>query len=156
MIDIREMTEEDLDEVVQIERISFPSPWSRRLFERERRTPFARAFIARESPPDQVVGYLCFWLVSSETHILNLAVHPKRRQQGIGSRLLRFGIDYCRQQGVKEFTLEVRRSNYQAIALYRRFQFQPWGIRPRYYSDNGEDAIVMGLLLTEPALATST
>jgi len=155
LIDIREMTEEDLDEVVQIERMSFPSPWSRALFERERLTPFAKAFIAREIPPDRVVGYLFFWLVSSEMHILNLAVHPELRQGGIATRLLRFGIDYCRKNGVKEFTLEVRRSNYRAIALYRRFQFQPWGIRPRYYSDSGEDAIVMGLLLSDPSLANS-
>jgi len=49
----------------------------------------------------------------------------------------------------------VRRSNYKAISLYRHFKFQPWGIRPRYYSDSGEDAIVMGLLLAEPSLATS-
>lgn len=155
LIEIREMTEEDLDEVVQIERMSFPTPWSRGLFERERVTPFARAFIAHEISPDQVVGYLCFWLVTSETHILNLAVHPQRRQQGIGTRLLRYGIDYCRERGVKEFALEVRWSNYKAISLYRHFQFQPWGIRPRYYSDSGEDAIVMGLLLAEPSLATS-
>ncbi|MDH4267532.1 MAG: ribosomal protein S18-alanine N-acetyltransferase [Deltaproteobacteria bacterium] len=154
-VDIREMTEEDLDEVVQIERVSFPTPWSRGLFERERLTPFAKAFIAREIPPDQVVGYLCFWLVAAETHILNLAVHPRRRQQGFGTRLLRFGIDYSRRKGVKEITLEVRRSNYKAISLYRHFQFQPWGIRRRYYTDSGEDAIVMGLRLAEPSWTTS-
>ncbi len=155
-MDIREMTEEDLDEVVQIERMSFRTPWSRRLFERERLTPFARAFVAREIPSDPVVGYLCFWLVASQMHILNLAVHPQRRHRGIGTRLLRYGIDYCRERGVREFTLEVRRSNYEAIALYRRFQFQPWGIRPRYYTDSGEDAIVMGLVLSEPSLTAAT
>ena len=155
-MDIREMTEEDLDEVVQIERMSFRSPWSRRLFERERLTPFARAFVAREIPPDPVAGYLCFWLVASQMHILNLAVHPQRRHRGIGTRLLRYGIDYCRGRGVREFTLEVRRSNYEAIALYRRFQFQPLGIRPRYYTDSGEDAIVMGLVLSEPSLTAAT
>ncbi|MDO9209386.1 MAG: ribosomal protein S18-alanine N-acetyltransferase [Deltaproteobacteria bacterium] len=151
-IDIREMTAEDLDEVVQIERMSFPTPWSRGLFERERLTPFAKVSIAREIHSDQVVGYLCFWRVASETHILNLAVHPRRRQQGIGTRLLLYGIDYSRRNGVKEITLEVRRSNYKAISLYRHFQFQPWGIRRRYYSDSGEDAIVMGLRLAEPSL----
>jgi ribosomal-protein-alanine N-acetyltransferase len=156
LMDIREMTEEDLEEVVQIERMSFRSPWSRGLFERERLTPFARAFVSREIPPDQVVGYLCFWLVASQMHILNLAVHPQHRHRGIGTRLLRYGIDYCREKGIQEFTLEVRRSNYEAITLYRRFQFQPWGIRPRYYSDSGEDAIVMGLLLAEPSLTAST
>ena len=154
LIDIREMTEGDLEEVVQIERGSFPAPWSRGLFERELLTPFAKAFIARERPPDRVVGYLCFWLVASETHILNLAVDPRRRQQGIGTRLLRYGIDYCRGKGIQEISLEVRRSNYKAISLYRNFRFQPWGIRRGYYSESGEDAIVMGLRLAEPSLAT--
>jgi [ribosomal protein S18]-alanine N-acetyltransferase len=154
LVDIREMTEEDLEEVLQIERVSFPVPWSRGLFERELWIPFAKAFIAREIPPDQLVGYLCFWLVASETHILNLAVHPRWRRKGIGTRLLRYGIDYCRNKGVQEITLEVRRSNYKAISLYRHLRFQPWGIRRGYYNENGEDAIVMGLRLAEPSLAT--
>jgi ribosomal-protein-alanine N-acetyltransferase len=154
LLDIQEMTKEDLEEVLRIERVSFPTPWSRGLFERELVIPFAKAFIAREVPADSLVGYLCFWLVASETHILNLAVDPRRRRQGIGTRLLEYGIDYCRGKGVQEITLEVRRSNYKAISLYRHFQFQPWGVRGGYYSENGEDAIVMGLRLAGPSLAT--
>jgi ribosomal-protein-alanine N-acetyltransferase len=153
-IEIRGMTERDLDEVMQIERRSFPTPWSRRLFERELLLPYAKAFVALEIPPNQVVGYICFWLVAQETHILNLAAHPGRRRRGIGARLLRYGVNYCREKGAQEITLEVRRSNYQAISLYRNFQFQPQGIRRHYYSDSGEDAVIMSLRLVEQTQAT--
>jgi ribosomal-protein-alanine N-acetyltransferase len=153
-IEIRGMTEEDLDEVMQIERSSFPTPWSKRLFERELLMPYAKAFIALEIPPNQVVGYICFWLVAQETHILNLAVHPGRRRLGIGSRLLDHGVNYSREKGAHEITLEVRRSNYKAISLYRNLHFQPRGIRPRYYSDSGEDAVIMGLRLLDQTAAT--
>ena len=148
-IEIRPMTEGDLDEIMQIERKSFPTPWSRRLFERELLLPYAYAFVALEAPVDRVVGYLCFWLVEGETHILNLAVHPESRRRGIGSLLLRHGLEYSREKGAREITLEVRRSNYKAISLYRRFHFEPEGVRLRYYSDSGEDAVIMTLELAE-------
>jgi len=144
-IEIRQMAEGDLEEVSEIERDSFPTPWSKGLFAKELAIPFARAFVAQEKDSGKVVGYLCFWLVDQETHILNLAVHPRRRRQGIGTRLLTFGVNYCRRQGVQQMTLEVRRSNLRAISLYRNFQFQPQGIRRKYYTDSGEDAILMGL-----------
>mgnify|MGYP001059456940 CR=1 FL=1 len=154
-IEIRQMTERDLDEVMEIERKSFPSPWSRRLFERELLLPYAHVFVAREIPPHRVGGYLCFWLVERETHILNLAVHPDRRRRGIGSLLIRYGLDYSWEKGAREISLEVRRSNYKAISLYRSFHFQPQGIRPRYYSDSGEDAVIMSLQLVDPTPPTS-
>jgi ribosomal-protein-alanine N-acetyltransferase len=146
-INIREMRKEDLDEVLQIERSSFPTPWSRSLFERELSTPFARSFVGKEFRGEKILGYLCFWLVDREAHILNLAVHPDYRNRGIGTRLLGCGVDYCQKKGVEEIILEVRRSNYKAISLYRNFRFQPQGIRRRYYTDSGEDAVVMGLHL---------
>ena len=149
------MTEEDLDGVMEIERQSFPTPWSRGLFERELVLSYAHAFVAVEFPTGPVLGYLCFWLVEGEAHILNLAVHPERRRQRIASRLLRYGLDYSRQKGAEEITLEVRRSNYKAIALYRSFHFQPQGMRRRYYSDSGEDAIIMTLHPGEPASPAS-
>jgi len=153
-IEIQEMTERDLDEVLEIERESFPTPWSKGLFAKELVIPFARAFVAREKDSGKIVGYLCFWLVDQETHILNLAVHPRIRRQGIGTRLLAFGISYCQRQGVQQITLEVRRSNLKAISLYKNFRFQPQGVRRRYYTDSGEDAIIMGLdLEKEKSLA---
>jgi ribosomal-protein-alanine N-acetyltransferase len=148
-IEIRKMTRQDLDEVLQIEGLSFPTPWSRTLFERELSTPLARSFVAREAQGKTILGYLCFWLVEEEAHILNLAVHPRHRNRGIGTLLLGHGVDYCRQDGVQVITQEVRRSNYKAMSLYRNFHFQPQGIRRRYYTDSGEDAVVMGLVLGE-------
>jgi len=153
-IEIRRMTPKDLDDVLKIERVSFPTPWTRTLFEQELVMPFAKAFIAVEVDSQRVGGYMCFWLAAEEAHILNLAVHPEQRRRGIGTRLLRLGVRYCQENGVEEVTLEVRRSNYQAISLYRNFDFQTQGVRPHYYSDTGEDALVMGLRLADPSLAT--
>ena len=147
--EIRKMSEQDLDEILEIERLSFPTPWSRILFERELATPFARSLVAQEARREKILGYLCFWLVEQEAHILNLAVHPQHRNGGIGTLLLGYGVGYCRKGGVQVITLEVRRSNYKAISLYRGFHFQPLGIRRRYYTDTGEDAVVMGLVLGE-------
>ncbi len=148
-IRIREMTEKDLGGVMQIEKVSFSTPWSRGLFERELLMPYAKAFVAIEFPSNYILGYLCLWMVIQETHILNLAVHPAWRRQGIGSDLLHYGVSYSRTNGAREITLEVRRSNYKAIFLYRNFHFQPQGIRPRYYTDSGEDAVIMSLFLGE-------
>ena len=100
-VHIREMTEGDLDGVLEIERMTFPSPWSRALFERELVTPFARSFVGLRKETGQLAGYLCFWLVEQEGHILNLAVHPQHRGQRIGSRLLGYGVEFCRKQGVQ-------------------------------------------------------
>jgi ribosomal-protein-alanine N-acetyltransferase len=151
-IEIRRMMRTDLDEVLAIEKISFPAPWSRFSFEQEFLFPHAHLLAAAESVfPDRVRGYLCFWLVAEETHVLNLAVHPQWRCRGVGGRLLEYVVDYSRAKGAEEIFLEVRRSNYRAISLYRRFHFQPRGVRPRYYQDSGEDAIIMGLRLTEPS-----
>jgi [ribosomal protein S18]-alanine N-acetyltransferase len=140
------MTEKDLDKVLGIERRSFPTPWSKELFLSELRLSQARAFVATDAH-DRVKGYVCFWLVADEAHILNLAVHPEQRKQGVAAQLLRYSLDYARKAGAGEATLEVRRSNYQAIGLYRNFQFEPRGIRRNYYSDTGEDAVIMSRVL---------
>lgn len=151
-IEIRRMLRKDLEEVLAIEKISFPAPWSRFLFEQEFLFPHAHLLTACDrADSGRVWGYLCFWLVAEETHILNLAVHPQWRRRGVGSRLLEYVVDFSRAKGVEEISLEVRRSNYRAISVYRRFHFQPLGIRPRYYQDTGEDAIIMGLRLSDPS-----
>ncbi len=145
-IHIRPMITDDLDEALEIERESFSTPWSRELFKRELNMPQARSFVAVDSS-GPIVGYLCYWIVAEEVHILNLAIHPHHRRRGIASLLLRYGLDYSQEEGAREATLEVRRSNYKAIALYRNFHFYPQGIRRRYYSDTGEDALIMGRTL---------
>jgi [ribosomal protein S18]-alanine N-acetyltransferase len=136
------MTDHDLDEVMAIERLSFPTPWSYGHFRQELQLSQARAFVAADAQ-ERIVGYICFWLVAEEVHILNLAVNPGARRQGVATHILRFGLEYARKKGAEEATLEVRRSNYPAIGLYRNFQFEPRGIRRLYYSDTGEDAVIM-------------
>lgn len=142
-IHIRPMIPDDLDEALTIERESFSTPWSRELFKRELNMPQGRSFVAVDSS-GQIVGYLCYWIVADEVHILNLATHPNHRRKGIASLLLKYGLEYSQEEGAREATLEVRRSNYKAIALYRNFHFSPIGIRRGYYSDTGEDALIMG------------
>jgi len=145
-IHIRPMITDDLDEALEIERRSFAAPWSKELFKRELHMPQARSFVAVDSSGG-IVGYLCYWIVAQEAHILNLATHPDQRRRGIATLLLGHGLDYSREEGAQEATLEVRRSNYEAIGLYRNFHFQHQGIRRRYYSDTGEDALIMGRTL---------
>ncbi len=155
-IEIRRMFKGDLEEVLAIEKASFPTPWSRNLFEQEFLFPHAHLLVAAEpAAPDRVLGYLCFWLVAEETHILNLAVDPQGRRRGVATKLLEYVVEYSRAKGVEEILLEVRRSNFRAIALYRHFHFQPQGIRPRYYQDSGEDAVIMGLHLAAPLSSLS-
>ncbi|MBI4639722.1 MAG: ribosomal protein S18-alanine N-acetyltransferase [Candidatus Tectomicrobia bacterium] len=146
-IRIEKMVEADLDEVVVIEKQSYASPWPRALFLSELRdVNSAHLLVARpvhRGTPDHVLGYICFWVVVDEAHIVNVAVHPLYRRQGIGEKLMRETLQYAREVGCLRATLEVRVSNHGAQRLYEKLGFIPVAIRKRYYSDNGEDAIVM-------------
>ena len=137
-------TRGDLDEILAIERASFPHPWSPEMFDEELNNRLCHIFVAREraEPGAAVVGYVCFWLFLAEMHLLNIAVDPVSRQRGIGAALLARALDFARERGVKMVFLEARRGNRAAQSLYRRFGFREMGVRPRYYED-GEDAIVM-------------
>jgi ribosomal-protein-alanine N-acetyltransferase len=146
------MTEGDLRDVLTIESRSFSLPWNEEMFKSELSLDFSRNFTAKLSyngTGDILVGYICFWLLHGEAHLLNIAVQPDHRRMGLGARLMRFFVDYCRNGGVKILTLEVRSSNYPAILMYRKTGFRKEGTRPHYYADNHEDALIMGLRLTE-------
>lgn len=142
--DLVPMKEEDLDEVLEIEKLSFPSPWSKRLFLDELANPNSHIVLARDDT-DALLGFVCFWIVADETHILNIAVHPRFRRQGIASRLLAHVLEFSKRMGVQYFALEVRNRNQAAIELYKGFGFRVAGIRKGYYSDTGEDAVLMEL-----------
>jgi ribosomal-protein-alanine N-acetyltransferase len=103
--------------------------------------------VAGPPPPRtwETQGYLIYWLVAGEMHILNLAVHPDCRRQGIARALLQEGLRRARAQDAEVAWLEVRPSNQAAQALYESFGFQKVGRRPRYYADNQEDAMLMAL-----------
>lgn len=139
---IEPMKVEDVEAVLEIERASFATPWSRlaflsELLENER----AVYLVAREG--EQVVGYIGMWRILDEGHITNLAVHPDLRQQGIGRRLLETLCNLSMAKGLRRLTLEVRVSNHVAQRLYQSFGFLTAGVRPGYYQDNREDALIM-------------
>ena len=149
---ISEMTEVDLKDVIMIERLSFSIPWNEEMFQSELSFDFAHNFTCKLSlngTGDILVGYMCFWLFHGEAHILNIAVHPDYRRMGLGTHLMHFFIDFCCTMKVETLTLDVRSSNHSALEMYRKLGFQKTGLRPHYYADNDEDALIMALKLNE-------
>ena len=145
---IARSTEAELDAVLEIERLSFPTPWARSAFADELSRPWARLELLHHAPTGRVVAFCNYWLVADELHILNVAVHPEARRHGHAAHLLRHILDEARQSNVRVVSLEVRVSNHAAAALYRKFGFREVGVRPKYYANNGEDALLMDLELT--------
>jgi ribosomal-protein-alanine N-acetyltransferase len=141
-------TEADLDDVMEIERLSFPAPWERQAFADELSRPWARLQLLRHTATGHAVAFTNWWLVADELHILNIAVHPDHRRQGLASLVLRQVLDEARAQKAITVSLEVRVSNHAAQTLYRSFGFRQVGLRPRYYANNGEDAVLMDLDLS--------
>ncbi|HMG55916.1 MAG TPA: ribosomal protein S18-alanine N-acetyltransferase [Kofleriaceae bacterium] len=140
-------TRADLDAIEDIERHSFPRPWPRAAFEAELTRPLARLDVARAPG---VVGFCNYWIVAEpggagvgEVHVHTIAIHPDHRRRGIGAALLGRALAQGRAAGCGLATLEVRRGNAPAIAMYQRAGFRTVHVRARYYQDNGEDALVM-------------
>ena len=145
------MSYRDLEAVCRIEALSFPTPWPKTLFIEELKNPLSHSYIARVEEDDRevVAGYIVFWVVVDEAHILNVAVHPDYRGKGIGKGLVRSAIETCKALDLRRVFLEVRRSNIVARRLYSGLGFRVVGIRKGYYSDTKEDAIVMALYLRD-------
>ena len=139
-LEIRRLTYADLPQVIAIERRAFPTPWSLAMFVLELSKPSGICLAAMRD--GRLVGYLICSRYERVWHIMNVAIDPTERRQGMGSALLTRLIERVGDEGAR-FTLEVRRSNDGALALYERFGFKVAGIRRRYYQDNGEDAFVM-------------
>jgi len=138
----------EIDAVMEIERLSFPAPWSREAIIEELGRAWARVDVVRDSATGTLAAFANYWLVADELHILNIATHPQSRRQGHATRLLAHMIEVARAVPCRLMTLEVRRSNVSAQRLYRRFAFRSVGVRPHYYAEDQEDAIVMLLELT--------
>jgi ribosomal-protein-alanine N-acetyltransferase len=147
MIEIAPMQPEDLDAVDEIERFSFKNPWPAKVFAEELTREWARVDVAREH--GRLIGFVDYWLVHDEIHLLAIATHPDVRRRGIGGQLLAHLIALGRERGSSLITLEVRKGNRPAVALYERAGFAVVGVRPRYYSEDGEDALVMTLELRQ-------
>ena len=141
-IAISAMTLDDVNGVQEVERASFPVPWPASAFRHElTQNRNARYIVARDG--DRIVGYTGLWLMVDEAHITTFAVHPDARRRRIGERLLQRLFDIAQDIGAEWLTLEVRASNIAAQRLYEKYGFKRAGVRRRYYSDNGEDALIM-------------
>jgi ribosomal-protein-alanine N-acetyltransferase len=143
------MTIADLQAVQHIERASFTTPWPPQAYRQELEANRLAAYLVG-TIRDEVVAYGGIWLMVDEAHITTFAVHPRYRRRRIGERLLLSLMDLSVDRHAREATLEVRLSNLAARRLYEKYGFRPVGIRPRYYSDNQEDALIM---TTEPLAA---
>ena len=132
----------DLDAIERIERVSYPTPWSRSMFATELAKPSSLSLGAIDET-DTLVGYLVLSRYVDAWHVMNVAVAPEWRRKGVASALLRRLLDETEDDVPRGYTLEVRVSNVGAIALYERFGFKAKGVRRGYYTDNREDALIM-------------
>jgi ribosomal-protein-alanine N-acetyltransferase len=139
---VEPMRLEDVAAVHEIEQLSFRTPWPAYAFEQELRgNRLARYVVARAG--ERVVGFAGVWLMVDDAHVTTFGVHPEWRRQGIGRQLLVNVAELSSAIGARRMTLEVRAGNEAAQALYHTFGFEIVGRRPRYYTDDGEDALVM-------------
>lgn len=139
-LDIRRLTYADLPQVIAIEQRAFPTPWSLAMFVLERSKPAGICLAATRH--GELVGYLVCSRYDTVWHLMNVSVEPEERRTGVATALLMELLEQIDDPDAR-LTLEVRRSNAPAIALYERFGFRSAGVRRRYYQDNGEDAVVM-------------
>ncbi len=141
------MEERDLDQIMMIEEISFPSPWCRKTFQSELKNNHSVSIIAESN--QRITGYVVGWFVADEIHITNIAVHPEWRRKGIAETMIERLL--TKHTSCRSVLLEVRRSNVVARSLYNKLGFHEMGIRKNYYTNEGEDAILMEKNLTTPS-----
>lgn len=141
-LEIRFMQLSDLDQVVEVDHFSFTTPWTREAFYHELLHNRLAYYLVAELG-ERVVGYCGTWVVPPEAHVTNIAVHPQFRGQKIGEQLLRALMVVAWYKGASKMTLEVRVSNQVAQNLYHKLGFRIEGRRPKYYTDNQEDAFIM-------------
>jgi ribosomal-protein-alanine N-acetyltransferase len=139
------LSDKDLDEVVEIEKLCFPTPWGRALFAEElSHGEICTWMKARDLRSAQrVAAYMGFWKAVDEAHITNLAVRPQWRRLGLGRSLALRMLEEAKRLGCLRATLEVRPSNAAALGLYESLGFSGVALRPKYYPDNEEDALIM-------------
>ena len=143
-VEIKALQLTDIDGIMSIEPAIYGAHhWSRQSFLNELTNPAGCYFGAVDAVTGTILGYSGFWLIQDEAHITTLAVHPDQRRQKIGERLLINNIIEARKLGAHWMTLEVRVSNVAAQELYYKYAFRKLGLRPRYYQDNSEDALIL-------------
>jgi len=141
------MRQDDLEQVGEIDRVSFSMPWPKKAFQYELNdNPRSTLWVAEANTPgrkNQIVGVIVSWLIIDEVHIATLAIHPNHRGKGIAQRLILAALQDAVKKGAHQATLEVRANNIPAQELYRSFGFIVVGRRFQYYRDNNEDALIM-------------
>lgn len=141
-VNIRRMKIDDINEVVEIEKRCFPTPWTFNAFNHElKKNKMAIYFVAELD--GKVVGYCGAWHIVDEFHITNVAVHPDFRGFKAGKTVVETLIENAYTKKIARITLEVRRSNLTAQTLYKDLGFKLGGVRKEYYDDNREDALIM-------------
>ena len=139
---IRPMEIDDLKKVLEIEKQSFTVPWTQDLFFSElTKNRYARYFVLEKG--DEVVGYLGLWHKGSNFHITNIAINEKVRRKGYGEKLLKFVEKIAAIYRIKKISLEVRRSNYIAQDMYKKYGYKAMRVLRNYYQEEREDALVM-------------
>lgn len=134
--------------ILEIERLSFPSPWSVIAFEAEVKKNISHLWALIID--NVLFGYICFWMIDDEIQLVNIAVHPLKRREGHATTLLKKMFEISLSQGIKYVWLEVRPSNHAAKNLYSKFGFYEIGRRPKYYVETQEDALLMALEFEKP------
>ena len=143
MIEFRKLKLRDLSAIEEIERTSYPTPWSRSMFASELAKPSSICLGAVEAEKEELVGYLIISRYVDAWHVMNIAVAPEHRRRGIARSLMERLFEVTARDARRGYTLEVRVSNEAAIRLYEELGFKTRGIRRGYYTDNREDALVM-------------
>lgn len=138
---VEHMQPSDLDSILAIEQVSFATPWSRESFVGEMSNRVSRQFVFKLG--ERLVGYLCFWEVLDEAHLMNIAVHPNYRGSGYGKHLMEHLEAVCLRDGIKRIILEVGRKNASAKRLYLQCGFSSIGFRKDYYPAVPDDGLVM-------------
>ena len=130
--------------VCNVEQLSFAVPWTERMFTEELANPLSRYVVLLDkASPGDVIAYAGYWKIFDEGHITNVAVHPDWRGRKAATYLMEQMMQLAKVDGIRDMTLEVRRSNLAAQNLYKKLGFAEEGVRPKYYEDNGEDALIM-------------
>ena len=145
MLLIRNATIHDIDEIYNIECETYSTHhWSKKSFISELTNEYSKYLVCElESEINRIIGFAGYWIVGNEGHITTMAVRPLNRKKGVADILLYNLIQTAIHNNIKWLTLEVRISNYPAIALYSKYQFKQLGIRKNYYQDNNEDALIL-------------
>jgi [ribosomal protein S18]-alanine N-acetyltransferase len=143
MIEYRKLKLRDLNAIEEIERASYPTPWSRSMFAGELAKPSSICLGAVESATDELVGYMIISRYVDAWHVMNVAVRPSHRRRGVARGLMERLFEATARDARRGYTLEVRVSNDAAIQLYEALGFRARGIRRGYYTDNREDALIM-------------